>query len=80
LSFGKRPAEELFDLKSDPEQLVNVAGKAAYDEPLAKLSKQMTAELEASGDPRHNSSEAFDFDAVPYLGGAPTHPDFNRKK
>ena len=42
--------------------------------------KGMAAELKASGDPRHNPDRAFDFDAVPYLGGAPTHPDFKRKR
>lgn len=80
LSFGKRPAEELYHLKNDPEQLVNVAAAASSAETLARLGKQLTAELSASGDPRHHTSEAFDFDAVPYLGGAPTHPDFKRKK
>ncbi len=72
LSFGKRPAEELFDLKKDPEQLDNVAADESYAEVLARLGNQLTAELLASGDPRHDSSEAFDFDAVPYLGGRPT--------
>jgi N-sulfoglucosamine sulfohydrolase len=79
-SFGKRPAEELFDLKKDPDQLVNVAGDASFNEAKARISKQLTADLVASGDPRHDSSEAFDFDAVPYLGSAPTHPDSRRKK
>ncbi|MFT5109174.1 MAG: hypothetical protein ACI9UA_004821, partial [Pseudoalteromonas tetraodonis] len=32
------------------------------------------------GDPRHDSSEAFDFDAVPYLGGVPSHPDARKQK
>jgi N-sulfoglucosamine sulfohydrolase len=30
LSFGMRPAEELYDLKNDPEQLANVAGLINY--------------------------------------------------
>ena len=79
LCFGKRPAEELFRLKTDPEQLENRASEAVFAETKARLSKQLTAELLASGDPRHDTSEAFDFDAVPYLGGAPTHPDFKKK-
>ena len=80
LCFGKRPAEELFDLKSDPEQLSNVVGEKAFSAAKERLSSKLTAELLASGDPRHDSSEAFDFDAVPYLGGAPSHPDFRKKK
>lgn len=54
----------------------NIAQKNDAAEILARMAEQLTAELLASGDPRHDSSEAFDFDAVPYLGGAPTHPDF----
>ena len=30
LCFGKRPAEELYDLKADPDQLHNLAGQPAY--------------------------------------------------
>ncbi|MFT5854674.1 MAG: N-sulfoglucosamine sulfohydrolase [Verrucomicrobiales bacterium] len=80
LCFGKRPAEELFDLKSDAAQLVNVAGEAEFAEVKKELAAQLTAELTASGDPRHDSSEAFDFDAVPYLGGVPSHPDARKQK
>ncbi len=80
LCFGKRPGEELYDLKKDPDQLSNVAAESSYAVTLAKLGAQLTEQLTASGDPRHNSDKAFDFDAVPYLGGAPSHPDFRRKK
>ena len=67
-------------MKKDPDQLKNVAADKAHAETLGRLGKQLTAELTAGGDPRHDSSETFDFDAVRYLGGAPTHPDFRRKK
>ena len=80
--FAKRPADELFDLKKDPDQLTNVASEAAYSEVLKKLSTQLTEELTESGDPRHTDAEV-KFDDYPYLGGAPTHPDFvnpNKKK
>ena len=32
LAFGMRPAEELYDLKSDPHQMVNLAGSTAMTE------------------------------------------------
>ena len=80
LCFGKRPAEELYDLHKDSDQLINVAADKAYSTTLASLGEQLTAELAASGDPRHSAGKGFDFDAVPYLGGAPKHPDFGRKK
>ena len=38
------------------------------------MSEQLTRELTESGDPRHEGP-SFDFDTVPYLGGAPKHPD-----
>ena len=80
LCFGKRPAEELYDIKKDPGQIKNVAPEKAYATILAELGKQLSNELAASGDPRHDSGKGFDFDAVPYHGGAPKHPDFGRNK
>jgi N-sulfoglucosamine sulfohydrolase len=80
LCFGKRPDEELYDLHKDPDQLINVAADKAYATTLTSLGEQLTAELAASGDPRHSVGKAFDFDAVPYLGGAPKHSDFGRRK
>ncbi|NNE93096.1 MAG: sulfatase [Verrucomicrobiales bacterium] len=80
LCFGKRAAEELFDLKSDPEQIYNIAADPEYADELKRLSEKLTAELAAAGDPRHDDSVTFDFDAVPYLGGAPKHPKAGRKK
>ena len=47
----------------------------AYSEVLRKLSAQLTEELAGSGDPRHTDAEV-KFDGYPYLGGAPTHPDY----
>lgn len=72
--FAKRPADELYDLKKDPNQLRNVAGEEGYADKLEELSNQLTAELEAAGDPRHADGAGFDFDAEPYAGGAPKYP------
>ena len=73
--FAKRPAEELFDLKKDPHQLVNVAGGVAYADILKKLSAQLTTDLVASKDPRHTDAPVL-FDSYPYSGGTPKHPDY----
>jgi hypothetical protein len=73
LSFGKRPAEELYDVQKDPEQLNNVAADPQYAETRAELARQLTAELEKTGDPRVvGGGERFD--RFPYLGGAPKYP------
>jgi hypothetical protein len=73
LAFGKRPAEELYDLEKDPEQLDNVAGNPQYAATRAQLAQRLTAELEKSGDPRVVGG-GDQFDRFPYLGGAPKFP------
>lgn len=52
LSFGKRVAEEMFDVKSDRECMYNLATKTGYDALKEKLRAQMLAELEQQQDPR----------------------------
>ncbi|MBI1353854.1 MAG: sulfatase-like hydrolase/transferase [Acidobacteria bacterium] len=61
--FAKRPAEELYDLAKDPDQIENVAGRPEYAETLRRLSAQLQAELEAAGDPRLDDA----FDRPPYV-------------
>ena len=78
LSFGKRPAEELYDCKKDPEQLTNLAGDPAFAETRKKLAAQLMQNLKLTGDPRA-SGGGDKFDKYPYLGGAPKHPAFGRK-
>ena len=79
LAFGKRPAEELYDLKKDPDQLCNVAGDPAYAEVKQKLADRLIYELRASADPRvvGNGDR---FDTYPYYGGTPKYPDFYHGK
>jgi len=69
LACGKRPAEELYDLKTDPEQLKNVAADPAYAETLKNLSAALTAELKATGDPRAVGGAEI-IDTYPYSGGS----------
>ena len=75
LSFAKRPADELFDLKTDPDQLNNIAAKKP--ELLKKYQALLATELSKSRDPR-NGGPAFDFDAQPYGGGSPKFPKNRR--
>ncbi|MFN7939478.1 MAG: sulfatase-like hydrolase/transferase, partial [Bryobacteraceae bacterium] len=61
LTFGKRPAQELFDLKKDPWQLKNVAADPAYAGALKKLDGQLMAALKETKDPRATGGgEEFD--------------------
>ncbi len=51
-AFAKRPAEELYDLKADPDQVKNLAGEKEYDATRKKLADQLTKILIDAGDPR----------------------------
>ena len=52
LAYGKRPREELYDLKRDPHQIKNVAGEPEYAKRRVALEKRLLAELRRTGDPR----------------------------
>jgi len=58
LAFGVRPDEELYDLKKDPGQVLNVAYKLEYAEAKRRLAWILLDELKASDDPRVNGKGA----------------------
>ncbi len=65
--FGKRPAEELFDLNSDPDCMKNLAASPEHQVRRIGLESQLMAELKEQGDPRMFGHGA-DFDNYPYAG------------
>ncbi|MCA9269742.1 MAG: sulfatase, partial [Planctomycetales bacterium] len=67
LAFAKRPAEELYDLESDADQLINVADQAQYSAAKSELAARLTAELKQTGDPRVVGG-AEKLEAFPYRG------------
>ena len=67
LAFGMRPAEELYDLKSDPDQMVNLAGTVGVAETQAALRKRLFDHLEATEDPRVVGGTV-NWDFYPYYG------------
>jgi arylsulfatase A-like enzyme len=67
LACGKRPAEELYDLSKDPNQLNNVANEQDYFHIKTGLRKQLMSRLRDSGDPRV-SGDGNLFDNYPYYG------------
>lgn len=52
LAFGRRPGEELYDLKQDPFCLTNLADDRRHRARLERLRQQMNRELRAQDDPR----------------------------
>ncbi len=52
MCFGKRPADELYDLKQDPDCVVNLALSEEAKVGVSKLQDRMFAELRLQEDPR----------------------------
>jgi N-sulfoglucosamine sulfohydrolase len=66
LAAGKRPERELYDLRTDPHQLKNVAAEPRYRKDVTRLDRQLMAELKRTGDPRaHGRGDVFE--TYPYL-------------
>jgi arylsulfatase A-like enzyme len=65
--YGRRPREELYDLKADPQQTKNVAADPAYAATRARLELQLLEELKRTGDPRLVEDGRF-FETPPLSG------------
>lgn len=69
LSFGKRPKEELYDCRTDPYQLRNLASDPGHGKALKELSERLTDYLKASGDPRETGGGT-PWDGFKYYGNS----------
>lgn len=70
LIFGKRPAEELYDVRHDPSQIHSLAADPAYAEIRQQLRSRVEAWMKQTGDPRVDP--AYDgWDGFPYHGTPP---------
>ena len=67
LCFGKRPQEELFNVKKDPDCVINLARSPEQVTIMKRLKEQLFTSLKAQGDPRMNGNGAI-FDNYPYSG------------
>ena len=77
LSFGKRPADELYDLRRDPDQTNNIAGDAAVTKMQRELRARLDDWMKRTGDPRVNPNDER-FDTFPYFGDARRMPPRTR--
>ena len=59
-SFGKRPEEEFYDIKSDPYNLNNLANDPAYKDKMEILKSKMFDYLRATNDPRMSGDSPWD--------------------
>lgn len=71
--FGKRPAVEFYNLKTDPDCVKNLAPQAATGKQRLALQEELYAKLKAQGDPRmFGQGEVFDR----YVHANPAHVNF----
>jgi hypothetical protein len=67
LATAKRPAEELYDLRSDPDQTTNVAGRPAHRAAERRLREELLRWMRETGDPRAMADDDR-WDRFPYYG------------
>jgi N-sulfoglucosamine sulfohydrolase len=65
LAFGLRPAEELYDLRKDPDLIKNVAADPAYAATKTKMAAQLMKTLTDAKDPRV-TGDGKTFDREPF--------------
>ncbi|MBI3697516.1 MAG: sulfatase [Acidobacteria bacterium] len=58
LNLNPRDVEELYDLKSDPQEMKNLAGDRNYRDAVVKLKQQMLTAMRELGDPAVPAVEA----------------------
>jgi len=79
LAFAKRPAEELYDLATDPDQMINVAQSPKFSGQKLQLQTELAAIQKQTNDPRARGQGDL-FDKAPYTGGSPKHPSYKRPR
>jgi len=70
LGFGKRPREELYDLRVDPCYMNNVAGEPGYGDAQKELAATLMQVLRENDDPRVVESPCR-YEHAPYAGPMP---------
>lgn len=67
LIFGKRPVEELYDVRKDPAQIHNLATDPAYSDTLQQLRSRVDEWMKQTNDPRLDPT-CDAWDEFPYYG------------
>lgn len=70
LGFGKRPQEELYDLKNDPHYMNNIANDSQYADVKKELADKLMHILKEQNDPRVVETPCR-FEHAPYAGPVP---------
>ncbi len=75
LNFGRRPPEELYDLRADPDCMTNLAADPAHQSRREALQRQLFADLQAQGDSRM-AGQGATFDRYPHTVTGGFHAKF----
>ena len=67
LAFGKKPDEELYSIKSDPGQLINIAENPTFNSALKRMRTLLNKHLIKTKDSRALGLDA-PWDYYPYYG------------
>jgi arylsulfatase A-like enzyme len=78
-AFGKRPAEQLFDLRKDSDQTVNVADDPEYANVKREMSARLMKILTDASDPRV-AGDGKTFERSPYTDDDPDPKPKQKKK
>jgi arylsulfatase A-like enzyme len=73
LCFGKRPAEELYDVRNDPDEIHNLAKEPGQAATVRRLRSQVEQWMRDTADPRAASDDDH-WDGYPYFGGRQKPP------
>ena len=68
MSFGKRPAEELYKIPEDSDCVENLADDPAHAETKKRMRAELERRLKDDGDPRA-LGRGWVFDTYKYTGG-----------
>lgn len=74
VNFAKRPAEELYVLRDDPDQIHNVADDPAFAATKRELSARLTAWMRDTADPRVEDPRSTRWDEAVFLGSPARRP------
>ncbi|MBI5768782.1 MAG: sulfatase [Verrucomicrobia bacterium] len=79
IAFAKRPGEELYDLKNDPDQIKNLAADPAFAAKKKELADRLMKTLTAAGDPRV-TGDGSTYDKSPFTDAEQPAADGSKKK
>ncbi len=79
LGFGKRPARELYDVNTDPDQVNNLAGKKEYAKIEGDLFRQLMKELKSANDPRVVQKDDVPYEKPPFTNVTTKRKPKNKK-